>query len=155
MKRSHKVVLGLVAVLGLGTAAAYAHNAGGGPCGGGPAAMAPGKMGGRMMPGNPVAHLERRLSNFKQALKISPEQETAWQAFAGEVERQAASMQAPHREMGPAPQAAPDRMSQRTEFMKQRLAGMENVSEAFKKLYSVLTPEQKAIADSHFGHMRG
>jgi hypothetical protein len=35
--------------------------------------------------------------------------------------------------------------------MKQRLAEMENNASALKNLYAVLTPEQKAIADRHFG----
>lgn len=51
--------------------------------------------------------------------------------------------------------SAPERMSQHTEMMKQRLAGMETMANAVKDLYAILTPEQKAIADKHFQMMEG
>lgn len=49
----------------------------------------------------------------------------------------------------------PDRMALRTEFMKQRVAGMESLNAAMKDLYALLTPEQKALADQRFGHAGG
>lgn len=48
-------------------------------------------------------------------------------------------------------QSAPDRISVRTQFMKQRVAGMETVAPAMKQLYAVLTPQQKEILDARFG----
>ena len=50
--------------------------------------------------------------------------------------------------------APPDRMIQRAELMKQRTASMEAMGTALKDLYAVLTPEQKAVADQHFGGWR-
>ena len=40
---------------------------------------------------------------------------------------------------------------ERTQFMKQRVAGMETVASAMKQLYVVLTPQQKEILDARFG----
>jgi len=62
-------------------------------------------------------------------------------------------MQALHAEIAgaAAPESAPERLSQRAAFMKQRTAHLEAMSAALKSLYTVLTPEQKTIADHFFG----
>ncbi|GAB4443185.1 MAG: Spy/CpxP family protein refolding chaperone [Rhodocyclaceae bacterium] len=102
---------------------------------------------------------EARLRELKAELKITPDQESAWQAFANQATAQATAMKAMFeamRETMRQPEgSAPDRMARRTEMMKSRLAGMEAMTAAFKDLYAVLTPEQKALADQRFGPMRG
>ena len=109
---------------------------------------------------NPKAAVEGHLAALKVELKITPNQETAWQAFAGKSRQQADAMIARHeqrRAQAPATNTnltAPERMAQRTERMKQHVAGMEARTAAVKDLYSVLTPEQKAIADKQFSHGR-
>jgi hypothetical protein len=45
---------------------------------------------------------------------------------------------------------APERMAQMQASMKERVAAMDSVNESFTRLYSALTPEQKAAADKHF-----
>jgi len=111
----------------------------------------PGMMGAR---GNPVENSAARLAFLKGELKITADQESAWQAFAKQAKEQAESMQALRAQAPAAANTAPERLSQRAEFAKQRAANMEARSAAFNDLYAALTPEQKAVADQHFGGWR-
>lgn len=119
---------------------------------------------------NPAAAVEGYLAALKVELKITPDQENAWQAFTGKVKQQADAMIARRAQMKakfeqskgqPRPNmTAPEQLAQRTERMKQRVAGMETMTVAVKDMYSVLTPEQKTIADRQlargpFGGHRG
>ena len=110
---------------------------------------------------NPKAAVEGHLAALKVELKITPNQETAWQAFATKTRQRTDAMIARHEQRKAQPQAtnlaAPERMAQHTERMKQRIAGMEARTAAVKDLYAVLTPEQKVIADKQLarGHKRG
>jgi len=96
---------------------------------------------------SPAARVEGRLAALKTELKITAEQESAWQAFEGKARALAGAMQ--HRRAGTAPAkpTAPERLAQRAAFAKQGAARLESMSVAVKDLYDVLTPEQKAIAD--------
>ena len=123
----------------------------------GPGMMGPGgRMHGGQGPGhmwsNPKAAVEGYLASLKVELKIAPNQESAWQAFAGKARAQSDTMIARHEKFASQAQPtqalpAPERLAQRTEFMKQRVASMETMTTAVKDLYGVLTPEQKTIAD--------
>lgn len=99
---------------------------------------------------NPAAAVEGHLAALKVELKITPDQDKAWQAFAATAKSQADTMIARHAQMSaqtPANQTAPDRLAQRTALAKQGIAGMEAMTAAVKDLYGVLTPEQKTLAD--------
>jgi len=100
--------------------------------------------------------MDGRLATLKATLKITGEQEAAWQTFSAKAKQQAATMQASHTAMSSqnTGASAPDRMTQRMAMMQQHLGNMETMNGALKDLYAVLTPEQKAIADQSFGHMR-
>lgn len=117
-----------------------------------------GRHGGHGMWSNPKAAVEGHLAALKVELKITPDQETAWQAFTGKVRQQADTMIARRAEMkarheqtkGQASAvklSAPEQLAQRTERMKRAVAGMESMTVAVKDLYGVLTPEQKTTAD--------
>ena len=107
---------------------------------------------------NPAARVEGHLAALKVELKITPAQENAWQAYADKTRQQAAARTAQHAQWkGNKPAdnvSAPERLAQRTAFMKQAIAGMEARTAAVTELYAVLTPEQKALADKQFtrGH---
>jgi LTXXQ motif family protein len=167
MKRSHKIAIGIVAAaaLGLTGAALYAQPAGEGwgpgMMGyGGPGMMGgwhggPGMMGGRFG-ANPAAAIDSHLGALKSELKITSAQESAWQKFADAAKQHGeAAGKLRDQQFQNAPQTAPERMAQRTEIMKQQLAGMESTTGAFKQLYAALTPAQKAVADREFGPFRG
>ena len=104
---------------------------------------------------NIAAAQEARLAYLKTELKITPAQEPAWNAYAAALKQQAESMQALRSQMFAAAQSGgPEQFTQRAELMKQRAAGAETMAAAMKDLYAALTPEQKALADLHFGGAR-
>lgn len=147
-----------------GPGAGFGPGAGRGPMGygpgagrGGPGMMHYGPGAGRGgMWSNPAAAVEGHLAALKVELKITPDQDSAWKTFTDKARQQADTMIARRTQMfSQAPtttQSAPDRLAQRTEFAKQRLAAMETMTAAVKDLYAVLTPEQKALADRQLAH---
>ena len=169
MKRATKIAIGVATALSLGLAAAVvgAHPHGYGPGwgmgpGGGPGAMGQGPMGhgpmGRSMGphayGNPTAFSDWRLSGLKSELKITADQESAWKAFADQTKQQVEAMQAWMTSVQVSAQAtAPERFELHNQIIKKRQEQLEKTSTAFKDLYAVLTPEQKALADQRFGMM--
>ena len=124
---------------------------------GGPGMMGQGPGAGRGgMWSNPAAAAEGHLAALKVELKITPDQDKAWQAFTAKARQQAEAMPAYRAQMfaqmHATDQSAPDRLAQRTEFAKQRIANMETMAAAVKDLYAVLTPEQKTLADNQLAH---
>jgi hypothetical protein len=143
MKTTGKIALGILAGLGIAASAAVlAHEHG--PMMGRGHMMDHGHMMGhgpmaKGMAGGPEAHL----GTLKTELKLTAEQEPTWQAFEKTVREQVAA-----HGPGPAGMAAgADPMQGRIAFMEQRLAGMKTVAKARADLYTVLTSEQKAVAD--------
>lgn len=147
MRQTRKFATAALAVLATGvTTAALAYGPG---WGNGPGAMGGGCFGqGRaaMMQGDPTVRIENRLAFLKSELKITPEQEQAWQAFAETVKAQSAEMPRMGRNMTTSG-TAPEQIDQRITFMQQRLERMQAVSRAMQDLYGVLTPEQQTAAD--------
>jgi len=96
---------------------------------------------------------EERLAALKAELGITADQDSAWQAFTKNAKQQYENRQARFAKMLEARNAtsAPERLALQTEFMKQRQVEMEANTAALKNLYAALTPEQKTIADEHFG----
>jgi Spy/CpxP family protein refolding chaperone len=160
MQRTTKFVAATFATLAIAAVSAvYAFpgrdpgmGPGFGPMAGGPGVFGPGA---RFAGRDPVAFVDERIGELKTELKITAAQESAWQAFAGKAKQQAQTMQTMRAKMQEAGGPTPDRMAQRSEFMKQRLASVESMNAAMKDLYDVLTPEQKAVADQRFGHAGG
>lgn len=133
---------------------------GGGPRGGyGPGMMSgagfgPGAAAGGRAAMNMEERMDARQSFLKNELKITADQQAAWDAFATQAKAQAATMQAFHAQPPSTAQTAPERIEQRAERAKLRAEQMKTMSAAVKDLYAVLTPEQKAVADQHFGGAR-
>lgn len=130
---------------------------GGGPRGG----YGPGMMGygGGYGPGaaagtGPVEHMDARLSFLKDQLKITADQQAAWDAYATQAKAQATTMQAFHSQPFPTAQTPAERVEQHADRAKLRAEQMKAMSAAVKDLYAALTPEQKAVADQHFGGPR-
>jgi Spy/CpxP family protein refolding chaperone len=111
----------------------------------------PGRGGSGGMWSNPAAMVEGHLAALKVELKITANQESAWKTFTDKARKQSETMIAQREKIfaqKPATdQPAPERLAQRTEFAKQRIANMETMTTAVKDLYGTLTPEQKKIAD--------
>lgn len=153
MKRIHAVVAGVAAGVALAVAGVtYAQPFGGMGPGFGPGmGMGPGH--GMMARGDPTIVIESRLGDLKALLKITATQESAWQAFTAAAKQQASDMQAIRAQMQQGGATAPERMGQHATAMQQRAQAMATMTNAFNALYAVLTPEQKTIADQHFGMM--
>ena len=121
----------------------------------GPGPMGHGPMGRGMGPqgfGNPSAMADARSAYLKSELNITPAQESAWKAFADQAKQQAEAMHAWRTTVqGSAQATAPERLELRNQIMKKRQEQMEKGTAAFKELYAVLSPEQKALADQGFG----
>ena len=120
--------------------------------------MGPGD--GCAIPGNITANpdqIDSHLAQVKEDLSIGSKQEAAWAAFAKTIKQQKTEMMSAmqerrqHASSAQSTQSAPDRIDERTQLMKQRVAGMETVASAMKQLYVVLTPQQKEILDARFG----
>jgi len=133
---------------------------GGGPRGMGPrGGQGPGPGAGWMGPRgggpgfNPASNAEARLAYLKSELKITADQEAAWNAYGSAMKQQAADMQAFRAAMFSA-ETAQDRVTLHANHAKQRAAGFENLDKGLRDLYAVLTPEQKSQADLYLGRMR-
>ena len=137
----------LITAAGIGAmASSYATGMGMGPDG-------RCEMAGKKM-ANPT-QIDSKLAEMKKILNISAEQEAAWTTFAKIMKQQKTEMmsvmQERHANSAKSTQSAPDRIDERTQLMKQRVAGMETAATAMKHLYVVLTPQQKEILDARFG----
>lgn len=166
MKRIHKFIVGSTAALAIAAAVTAVVAAPDGMMGAGTGMMggmgAAGMMGGAggmgMMQGGMGGGMmsEQGLAQLKTQLAITPQQESAWQAFATQATQQAKLMQATHEQHHQPANAntpAPDRMAQHLGAMAQHLPGMQAMSEALSNLYAVLTPEQRSIVDRRFSAM--
>jgi len=150
-----KLVAGVVAVAGLiGVGGVLAQPGG---CGAeGRQAMKAGMMrdGGGQMAGmrDPGARVEQRLTKLKDELKLTTQQEPLWAAFAEKSRAEAEKGAKAMRERMGSDKAvtAPERMAQMQGMMRERLSSMEAVNQSFSRLYSALTPDQKAVADKQF-----
>lgn len=159
MKLNSKIVAGVLATsaLAFGIAAQAQMPGAGGPGGAGCDAMGPKGQQGKMM-GDPAARVEQRLTQMKSALKITPQQEPLWQAYAEKMKAEAGQgMKAMRDQAQQQAQTAPERMAQMMTMMRERMTAMESMSDSFKRLYDSLSAEQKAIADKSgpFGGMGG
>jgi hypothetical protein len=148
MNLNRKIITGFLAASAVMFGVAYAQGPGYG-CDGKPGMMRS-AMQGRMA--DPGAWVDQRLTRLKSALKVTPQQEPLWLAFAEKSKDEAGKgMQAMRERMQDNKKvSAPERMAQRQDLMKQRLAAMESINESFTRLYAALTPEQKIAADKHF-----
>lgn len=127
-----------------------------GACGqGGPGSAAcDGSGPGRGAGATPAERSEARLSFLKNELKITEDQEAAWDAYAKQAKTRAETMQAFHAQ-GPITAETPaERIEQHAARMKLRADQEQAMSVAVKDLFAVLTPEQKTIANRYFGGMR-
>ena len=103
---------------------------------------------------DPVANSEKHLAAFKKELKITSDQELAWDAYAEKTRSGVRDIRDRMNEaMHDQPQTAPERFDRHIALMKERLASFEKMDEALKQLYAALTPAQQAIADRHFSRL--
>lgn len=158
MKRNHKIIAGLIIAAGISGAAIAQGRAGCdgmGPQGMGPMSGQGGQMGRQAsMKFDPAVRAERRLDMVKAQLRLTPQQEPLWQAFAEKAKGEAGKgRQAFQAQVAGEQLSAPERMAQRQVVMQEHLNALTAVNESFGRLYAVLTPEQKTTADQFAARM--
>jgi protein CpxP len=97
--------------------------------------------------------VEQRITQLKAALKITPDQESKWNAVAQAMRDNAASMEklvATKRAIAPASMTAVDDLKTYQEFTQARLDGLKNLTSSFKSLYDSMPADQKKNADQVF-----
>lgn len=102
----------------------------------------------------PTERVEARLAFLKNELKITADQEAAWNAYAAQAKTQAETMAAFHAQGPIAAETPAERIEQHAARMRLRADQAQAMSGAVKELFAVLTPEQKTIANQHFGGRR-
>ncbi|HEX4368554.1 MAG TPA: Spy/CpxP family protein refolding chaperone [Rhodopila sp.] len=100
------------------------------------------------------ARVDKRIARMHQELKITPEQETAWNAFAQVMRTNVTATDDAYqkRSASLATMTAPENMANFAEIEQARAKGVENLATTFQTLYSGLSDEQKKIADAMFRH---
>lgn len=155
MKRNYKIIASLIAAMTLAGAAVAQPGKGCDSMGGmamGPGQGQMGRQGG--MKFDPAQRAERHLQSLKTDLKLTPEQEPVWLAFAEKAKENAGKgMHGMRDQMTDQKLTAPERMAKMETLMSERLTTMKGVHESFNRLYAALTPEQKAVADQHHAKM--
>ena len=101
--------------------------------------------------GNVVELIDFRLGLLEEDLKLANPQLKAWETCAERVRALAADIA---RERAPsqalAPPTAMQQMTRAVDIARNRLTALEEIAGAAQRLYDVLTPDQKMLADSRF-----
>jgi hypothetical protein len=115
------------------------------------------EMTGRGMMGSAVmsmmmgaGHTEGRLAFIKAELKITDTQMPQWNAFADAVRGNVPAMNNMHQSMTSQHQVAgtlPERLAMEDKALSAHVAAFKKVEDSLTKLYEVLSPEQRKVAD--------
>ncbi len=94
-------------------------------------------------------HMEDRIASMRTKLKITDEQMPQWNAFADAMRDNARRMTEMHEKMGPAASlSAPERLDRMEKMTAGMMEAAQSTKAAFMPLYSVMSPEQKKVADA-------
>lgn len=96
-------------------------------------------------------HMAERQAKLKDTLKITAEQEPAWNAFVARTAPQPRAMQAGQQREDWSKLTTPERLDKMQTRMNEHAAEMGTRIEATKSFYSALTPEQQKAFDTE-GH---
>ena len=109
------------------------------------------------------ARLTRHIDRVKAELKITPAQETLFNAWAQAMRDNAAERQKTFEDLRATrgqPRSAVDRLETGIQLTQLRVSQDQRYLDAFRPLYNSLSADQKKVADHkmaprHFGHGRG
>ncbi|WP_322106270.1 Spy/CpxP family protein refolding chaperone [Paraburkholderia sp. J41] len=98
--------------------------------------------------------VEERITWLHTQLKITPEQEPQWKAFADVMRSNGQTMGDLYRQRaeGESTRNALDDMKQYAQISQTHAEDMQKLVTAFEPLYTSLSPEQKKLADQTFRH---
>src|SRR5437764_3233172 len=97
--------------------------------------------------------VEQRITNLHAALKITPEQETAWKPVAQAMRENAANMDtlvASNRTKAPQSMTAVEDLKTYQKFAQAHVDGLKNLISVFGTLYDAMPDAQKKVADQVF-----
>ncbi len=89
--------------------------------------------------------IRMQLTSARLALKLAPEQDAAWQAYENKVVDLLSDLS--RGASAPTGEDALKQIDRKVDLARNRLAALEELSEAAKKLYATLSSEQKTVAD--------
>ena len=90
---------------------------------------------------------------LKTALKVTPQQESKWDAVAQAMRDNASRMEklvAEKRKLAPEKTTAVDDLKTYQDFAQAHLDGIKHLTSSFKSLYDSMSPDQKKNADQVF-----
>jgi len=101
-----------------------------------------------------VARVDKRIASMHSQLKITPEQETAWNAFAQVMRTNVTTTDDAYKKRSASlsTMTAPENMANFAQIEQARAQGVENLATAFQTLYGGFSDDQKKIADTMFRH---
>ena len=97
--------------------------------------------------------VEQRIADLHASLKITPEEDAAWNAVAQSMRENAANMEkliASKKTQAPQGMTAIDDLKTYAEFAQAHVDGLKNLTASFATLYAAMPDEQKKIADQVF-----
>jgi hypothetical protein len=157
MKSFWNILALLIAAVLIGhvgkSAAQFGGPMGGGPMGGmrgGPPGDGPGgrPRGPVMASGSHlIASMEQQLDNLRFQLKLRPEQEAAWLAYQEKVGALVADQLRPAAPVGVESGNALRQIDRKADVARNRLAALEDIGDAAKRLYDNLDETQRGVAD--------
>ena len=99
-----------------------------------------------------VDALEVTIEELREDLKLTAEQEPAWQSYVDKVRALAGDL-ARERGRRPAPGSVPQQIDHVVDAARNRLAALEDIAQAAKELYAKLTPGQQPAADPRLANL--
>ena len=100
-------------------------------------------------PGGSVSEIVMlRLTTLEEDLKLTTAQRPAWNAYSNRVTRLLSDTARTGETALTGDLTGPQRLDRIADVARNRLTAVEDIVEAGKALYAILTPEQKAIADN-------
>jgi protein CpxP len=99
-----------------------------------------------------ASRVDARVAQMHRVLKITPEQEPAWNAFAAVMRDNATSTYEAfgQRRASVATMSAVDNLKNFAQIEQARAQGVQNLAYSFETLYGTFSDEQKKIADTMF-----
>jgi periplasmic protein CpxP/Spy len=101
--------------------------------------------------------VEQRITSLHAALKITPDEQSKWDAVAQAMRENAAAMEklvADTRTTAPQNMTAVDDLKTYQKFAQAHVDGLKNVISSFTTLYDAMPDSQKKIADQVFESQR-
>ena len=119
-----------------------------GPGAGNPSASASPEVRDRMQ-ARMQRHMDRRTADLKAKLKLSAEQDSAWNAYVAAMKPPAVSAHPSRAELDKL--TTPERLDKMREWRKLHEAEMDKRDDATRAFYATLTAEQKKVFDANTG----